>query len=124
VLRFLLDEHVNPAIGDAIRTHLPEVQTAQLARWEGGVHHGSSDEILLRAAHALGWTLVTFDQRTIVPLLRLWGQTQVAHGGVIFISTFSFAPSDVGGIARVLAPLWVRLGVEDWTNRAVYVQSE
>jgi Domain of unknown function (DUF5615) len=124
VLRFLLDEHLNPAIAEAVRTQIPEVETAQLARWENGSYRGSPDEALLTAARALGWTLVTFDQRTIVPLLRLWAQREIAHGGVIFMSTSTYRPTDVGGIAGALVRLWRTYGADDWTDRAVYLQAD
>jgi hypothetical protein len=69
-------------------------------------------------------TLVTFDQRTIVPLLRVWGQGGVAHGGVIFLSSPTFVATDVGGIARALVRLWDDAGAHDWTDSALYLQGE
>ena len=124
MLRLLLDEHLNPAIAECVRTERTDVEVAALSAWEGGAYLGASDEDLLHAARAGHWTLVTFDQRTIVPLLRAWGQTGCDHGGVIFASSLTFAPNDVGRIAHALVRVWEQLGADDWTNRAIYLQHD
>jgi hypothetical protein len=124
MLRFLLDEHLDPAIAQGVRTCHAAVEIVALAQWDDGAHLGAPDDVLLRAAYAKGLTLVTFDQRTIVPLLRSWGQAGNSHGGVIFISSAAFIPNDVGGIVRALIRLWEQLGAGEWTNRAVYLQRD
>jgi len=124
MLRLLLDEHLSPAMADTIRSMRAEIDVVALAAWEDGTYLGAVDESLLQAARSGGWTLMTFDQRTIVPLLRTWGQAGRDHGGVIFASPRTFAPNDVGGIARALICIWEQFGAEDWTNRVIYLQRE
>lgn len=122
MLRYLLDEHVSPAVADGVTALRAEIDIVSLALWAGGAYLGASDDVLLRAAHADGRTLVTFDQRTIVPLLRAWAQGGSAHGGVIFISSATYAATNVGGMARTLTRLWEDEGAHDWTDVARYLQ--
>jgi hypothetical protein len=124
MVRFLLDEHLDPAIASGVRRCREDIAIVALARWENGAYLGASDELLLRAAHEAGWTLVTFDQRTIVSLLRAWGTAGIAHGGVVLLSSATFSSSDVGGMASALVSLWEQLGADDWTDRVVYLVRE
>jgi hypothetical protein len=65
--------------------------------------------------------LVTYDQRTIVPLLRVWTEQEIAHGGVILIDERTIAQSNIGGLVRALAHLWEAEHQTDWTNQVVYL---
>lgn len=121
MLRLLLDEHLSPALAASLRASIPVLTTLTLQEWDGGAHLQSNDEDLLVAAHARHLTLVTYDQRTIVPLLRLWGERGLDHGGAILIDTRTLAPNNLGGLMRGLAGLWAARGQLDWTNRAVYL---
>ncbi len=49
--------------------------------------------------------LVTFDVRTLPPLLRQWAETDLSHGGVILVSSRRFQPDDVRGLTRALRRL-------------------
>jgi hypothetical protein len=43
------------------------------------------------------------------------------HGGVIFVSSKSFAQNDHAGLAAALAGLWQSDADADWTNRIVFL---
>ncbi len=122
MLRLLLDEHLSDDITVGMRAESAEVEVVSLREWQEGIYVGASDEVLLRAAYAQGTTLVTFDQRTIMPVLRDWGERGIAHGGVVFGSPYTFATNDFGGIGRALIRLWTEQGRLEWTNRAVYLR--
>ncbi len=122
MLRLLLDEHLSDDIAVGVRAEATGVEIVSLREWQEGVYVGASDDVLLRAAYAQGTTLVTFDQRTIMPVLRDWGERGIAHGGVVFGSRYTFATSDFGGIGRALTRLWIEQGPLDWTNRVVYLR--
>jgi hypothetical protein len=74
------------------------------------------------AATEEGRSLVTYDQRTIVPLLRLWGELGRSHAGVPFVHLRTILPHGVGGLARALAELDRGLGQLDGTSRTVFLE--
>jgi len=85
------------------------------------MHLGIPDDEMLAVAHAHKLTLVTYDQRTIVPLIKRLAESAASHAGIILVDERTFAPSDLGGLARALGVLWDELGRSDWTNRVVYL---
>jgi hypothetical protein len=122
VLRFLLDEHLPPALVEAVQGLRPEVEILALARWRDGTMLGADDETLLRAALADSLVLVTFDLRTVPELLRAWTEQGVPHAGVAFIHRRTLSPSDIGGLARALVALWDAEAEQDWVDRAVFLR--
>jgi hypothetical protein len=71
----------------------------------------------LQQAAAQGLTLVTYDRRTIPPLLKAWAEEERRHGGVIFVDEKTIWPSDTGGLVRALNNLFRKTADWDWTNR-------
>ena len=59
--------------------------------------------MLLKAAAVERLTLVTYDRRTITPLLKVWGEAGLEHGGVVFVDNHTIASSDIGGLVKALA---------------------
>jgi hypothetical protein len=92
-----------------------------VATWEGGQHLGNNDTDLLRYAHAQQITLVTYDLRTIAPLLKVWAEQQISHGGVIFVDTRTYRPNDSGGLVTALEELWIERRDMDWQNRVLFL---
>ena len=122
VLRLLLDEHISPAVAEEL-SHAPvEIPILALQEWEGGAYLGASDETILTSAYEQGLTLVTYDQRTIVPLLKEWGETGRPHSGVIFIDERTLRSQDVGGLVRALSQLWTEQGKRDWINKVIFLR--
>lgn len=68
-------------------------------------------------------TLVSFDLKTIPPLLRDWGERGIDHGGVIFVDNKTFAQNDISGISKALATLWELQGQIGWTNRCFFLSN-
>jgi len=66
-----------------------------MAEWENGEFIGQPDSICLQQAALNGLTLVTYDRRTIPPLLKTWAEQGRAHGGVIFVDEKTIPPSTV-----------------------------
>jgi hypothetical protein len=122
MLRFLLDEHLSPSIAAGIRDRRPEIQVECLQSWRDGAFLSGDDESILAAAAADGLTLVTFDVRTIPPLLRVWTEGGRPHAGVVFVHRQSIRPADVGGLVRALIWLWDATGDLDWTDRIVFLK--
>jgi hypothetical protein len=83
---------------------------------------GESDEVILSSAYEEGLTLVTYDLRTISPLLKSWSEVGRAHGGVIFIDGKTIAPDNFGALVRALSSIWDRDARASWRNRVVYLR--
>src|SRR5579862_6951274 len=65
-----------------------------------------------------GLTLVTYDQRTIPPLLKIWTEEEErTHGGVVFVDEKTISPADIGGLIWALSRLARKTRKSDWTNR-------
>lgn len=122
VLRLLLDEHLSPVIAQQVRARNPRISILSLHEWEAGFYLQQEDDLLLRTAHAQQLTLVTYDQRTILPLLTAWGEADIAHGGVVFVDTHTLLPNNFGGLVRALVDLWEAESQLVWTNRIAYLR--
>ena len=122
MLKLLLDEQISPRVASGLRRrgHTPAVRT--LAEWEGGSFLGQDDAACLRQAAALSWTLVTYDRRTIPPLLKSWAEAGLTHGGVIFVDEKTILPSGIGGLVHALGALAKQAGALDWTDRVCYLR--
>jgi hypothetical protein len=66
---------------------------------------------------------VTFDWRTIPPLLRLWAEQGINHSGVILVDERTLVQNDIGGLVGALCAVWKEQGHLDWTNRVVYLRA-
>ncbi len=124
-MKLLLDEHIAPAVArglsDVGAAGDANLVVAALREWQGGAYLEASDALILQAALVEGWTLVTYDLRTIPLLLREWGEQGIAHGGVILVDERAIAQNDIGGLIRALARLAATLGDARWQNRIVYL---
>ena len=119
MLRILTDEQIDPDVAAAARRR--GIQITTLFEWSDGHFVGASDEEVLREAARHAMTLLSFDLKTIPPLLRAWGERGIDHGGVIFVDNKSFAQNDVRGIAKAISELWELQGKDDWTNRCFFL---
>jgi hypothetical protein len=122
MLRLLLDEHISPAVAEGLRRRYKNISVACLAEWQGGRFMGAADELLLREAAAQQLTLVSYDRKTIPPLLKSWAEANRTHGGVIFIDEKTIPPSDFGALIHALQNLFHETIDWDWTNRVCFLR--
>ncbi len=122
MLRLLLDEHLSPRVATQLTSHREGLQASSLHTWQAGLYLGASDARILQAASVEGLTLVTYDQRTIPPLLMEWGAQGLSHAGVIFVDTETIRPDNIGGLVRGLLRAFDELGEDDWTNRVFHLE--
>ena len=94
-----------------------------MVQWEGGGLLGKEDSVCLLEAAKQRLTLVTYDRRTIPPLLKLWAEEERSHGGVIFVDEKTISPADIGGLVRALISLAGEAGEMDWTNQVYFLRS-
>jgi hypothetical protein len=121
MLRLLLDEHLSPRIVKQFRAKWPQAHMDSVLSWEGGRLAGSPDDVLLAEARGRGRTLVTYDQSTIIPLLKDWAEQRIEHGGVIFVDDRTIAQNDIGGLTMSLGALWMAEKNSDWTDMVIYL---
>ncbi len=124
MLSFLLDEQISPEIAKQIKNKRKEIIIFSIQSWHQGDYLGVGDETILTVAASEQLTLVTYDQRTIPPILSKWGQANINHAGVIFIDYRSIPPNNFGALVRAIIWLFDTQSNLDWQNRVIYLQPE
>jgi hypothetical protein len=122
MLKLLLDEHISPGVASGLRRRNRAIEVHAMAEWEDGNFLGRDDVACLREAAAQRLTLVTYDRRTIPPVLKGWAEEGRSHGGVIFVDEKTISPADIGGLVWALAKLTKEAGHWDWTNRVSFLR--
>ena len=122
MLKLLLDEHVSPDVAKGFSRRQKKISIKCLAEWEGGQFLGAPNPLILEAAADQDLTLVTYDRRTIPPLLKQWMETGRDHGGVIFVDEKTIAPSDRGGLVRALQEFASQNSDADMTNAVFFLR--
>jgi len=122
MLRLLLDEHISPDVAKGLHRTGRKIAVHSMAEWEGGNFLGQDDAACLREAAVQGLTLVTYDRRTISPLLKAWAEAGLEHGGVIFVDEKTISPADIGGLVRALSALAKESAHWDWAGRIGFLR--
>jgi hypothetical protein len=122
MLKLLLDEHISPDVAEGLRRRLKGVSVVAMAEWETGQFMGQEDAICLREAANQGFTLVTYDRRTIPPVLKAWAEAGQPFGGVVFVDEKTISPADFGGLIHALGELFGEAASWDWTNRVYFLR--
>ena len=122
MLKLLLDEHISPDVANGLRRRNRAIEIRYMVEWEDGYFLGQEDSACLREAATQGLTLVTYDRRTIPPLLKTWAEEERTHGGVVFVDEKTISPADIGGLVWALTRLARETGNWDWTNRICFLR--
>jgi Domain of unknown function (DUF5615) len=122
VLSFLLDEQISPLVAEQLTKKRPDINILSAHTWQQGIFRAAYDEVLLTAAREAALTLVTYDLRTIPPLLRQWGDLGLSHAGVILIDHRSIPSNQFGVLVKTLIWLWNAEHQSLWLNRIVFLQ--
>ena len=122
MLKLLLDEHISPDVAKGLRRKDRTLTVHAMTDWEGGNFLGQEDAACLKEATAQRLTLVTYDRRTIPPLLKAWAEEVRHHAGVIFVDDKTIAPSNIGGLVLALAGLVKEARNWDWTDRICFLR--
>lgn len=122
MLKLLLDEHISPDVANGFRRRHRTIEVRYMVEWEDGRFLGQEDSVCLREAAAQRLTLVTYDRRTIPPLLKTWAEEERTHGGVIFVDERTISPADIDGLVWALTRLAREAGNRDWNNRICFLR--
>ena len=123
MLRLLTDENITPVVAEKVQSKRPDIAMQSLHHWRGGAFLGAADRLLIEAAYGEGWTILTYDQKTIPPLLMEWAAVGADHGGVVFVDEETIAPRDIGGLVRAILVLFDRCSGWDWANRISFLDA-
>lgn len=121
MLKLLLDEHISPDVAVGLRRRNRAIEIRYMVEWEEGYFLGQPDSACLRQAAMQGLTLVTYDRRTIPPLLKTWAEEERTHGGVIFVDEKTISPAAIGGLVWALTRLAKESANWDWANRIYFL---
>ena len=122
MLSLLSDEQISYVVAAQVRDKRPDILIQSLRSWRGGAFEGVTDEVLLFSAKQAGLTLITYDQKTIPPVLLAWGATGQDHAGVIFVDNFRIAQNNLAGLVRAIIARWDETKDWDWLNRIDYLR--
>jgi predicted nuclease of predicted toxin-antitoxin system len=76
--RQLLDEHIWEGLAVALRDHGYDAIHLNMTAWRS-----SSDEEVLKIAASESRTVLTYNHKDFVPLVRSWYEARQSHAGVI-----------------------------------------
>ena len=122
MLKLLLDEHISLDVAVGSRRRIPRLEISSMTEWEDGNLLGQEDSVCLQQAFRQGLTLVTYDRRTIPPVLKRWAEEGESHAGVIFVDEKTISPANIGGLIKALAILVKQTRTWDWTNRILFLR--
>jgi len=97
------------------------VDAMALAEWHGGQYLGADDAALVRAAAREGRALVTYDLRTMVPLLQAMAESGEAHAGVVLVSARSIPPHRIGDLVGALWRLATETEAEALRGQVIFL---
>lgn len=122
MLAYLLDENISFVVAEQLGRKNPQIVVHSVCRWRGGVFLGQEDGHLLRTAAQEGLTLVTYDLKTIPPLLGEIAAEGEQHSGVVFVDHAVIRSSGFGGLVSALLAHWDLYASEAWDNRIGYLK--
>jgi Domain of unknown function (DUF5615) len=121
MIGLVLDEHLSPKIAAALRRLESPIVVYSMNEWNRGRFPGWPDSEILAEAARERLTLVTYDCKTIPPLLDSWREQGKSHAGIIYVEQKSIASDNIGALVRALARLLRELGRIDWTDRQEFL---
>lgn len=123
MLSMLLDEMISSDVSEQVAIRRPEISIQSIFHWRAGSLLSEPDYLLLQAASEDGLTLVTYDQRTILPLASAWYAAGRTHEGIVFVSESTIRSRDFGRLVRAIEQFWDREHQHVWANRIDFLRA-
>jgi hypothetical protein len=125
MLSLLTDEQISYVVAEQVKAKRPDIAIVSMRIWQGGAFEGVDDEPMLLAAHQSGLTLISYDQKTIPPILLNWGAIGQNHAGVIFVDNFTIAQGDKSVWGMTLTPsYWIMPNTIQLVGRYHFADSD
>lgn len=121
MLAYLLDENISPVVADQVAAKNADIVVHSVLHWRDGTLVGQTDMKVVRAATESGLTLVTYDLKTIPPLLMEMASDNEAHSGVLFVDDASVRNNDFEKLVVALLAHFEKHGTEDWADRVAFL---
>jgi hypothetical protein len=121
MLDFLLDEQISHSVTEPLRKKWPDIRIESVLLWRQGNLRGKPDDPVLEAAHEAGLTLVTYDQRTIPPLLLELATGGGHHSGVVFVDRRTVSPENIGTLTQALIAFYDLYYTLAWTDLLMFL---
>ena len=123
MLAFITDENISHAVAEQLILKRPEIEIHSVLTWEGGRLRNRPDAEILQVANDREWTFVTYDQKTVPPILVEIAMSGRHHGGVVFVDRKSISASDIGSLIAGLISLFDLTCGWEWKDRIVHLNS-
>jgi hypothetical protein len=121
MLALLTDEHISHVVAEQVRLKRADIHIETLLRWRSGTLRNTADDVVLATAREEGLTLVTYDQKTIPPLLSELAGSGRHHSGVIFVDRNTLSSENIGGVTQALIAFYDQYQALDWTDLAMFL---
>ena len=121
MLAFLLDEQISHVVAEQMRLKRPDIRTESVLRWRESNLRGKTDALVLEGAHEEGLTLVTYDQKTIPPLLMELAMNEGHHSGVVFVDHNTIASENIGTLTQALIAFYDQYHSLTWTDVVMFL---
>ncbi len=118
-MKLLTDSHIPAAVAKQLRRR--GIDALALPEWMDGSLRNAPDELVLSSAHLEKRVLITYDCRTIPPLLKTLAETGQHHGGVILIDERTLRFNNVGGLVSALLLVCSEEESDDWEDRVAFL---
>jgi Domain of unknown function (DUF5615) len=112
-ISFYLDEHIQLALAEALKSRGVDVLTT----WEAG-NMGLDDESQLAFANKNKRTLFSFNKRHFAKIHYEWMAIKNSHAGIILSDQLT-----IGTVLRRLMRLYFSLASDDMKNRLEYLST-
>ena len=121
-LSLLTDEQISPVVAEEITRKRSDIKIVSIADWHNGDFKGKADSAILKMAFQEKLTLVSYDLKTILPMIAEWGFLGESHGGILFVDNYSIPSYDKGGLVVALIEFWDIAKDWDWQNVISYLK--
>jgi hypothetical protein len=121
MLALLTDEHISHVVAEQVRLKRGDIRIESMLAWRQGALRNTPDDLVLAAAQEDGLTLITYDQKTIPPILVDLAACGGHHTGVVFADRNTIPSGNIGRLVQAVIGLYDRYQDLDWTDVVMFL---